>query len=776
MKKECISKNWIFRSPERGRETVDLPHDYSIKLPRNKSAVGGACNGFFEGGRGSYTKYFPRMEAEHIILDIDGAYMCARVLLNESLLVMHPYGYTPFLVDLSEKINRGCSNKIQITTEHLQPSTRWYSGAGLYRDVFLWTGGEVVVEPWDAFVTTVSADEEHAVVSLSLTVTSDLDGEVLFRNKLINAGGETVLSSEEPLTVHKGKNDFAFTYEIAQPMLWSPETPYLYNMEMELVSDDVVEDTHSQTFGIRTISVSAETGLLLNGREIKLRGGCIHHDHGALGAASFPAAEYRKLKKLKDAGFNAVRCSHNPPSTAFLDACDRLGMLVMDEAFDMWNRPKTHLDYSLWFADWYERDIRSMVMRDRQHPSVISYSIENEIPERDGTSDAAYWSKTLVEAIRRYDKTRPVTAALCCFWESPDGDAPEDYNNGGKGMANSPWLEKTAGICAPLDMVGYNYLYERYESDHEIFPKRVIWGSETHALNIYHSWKKVMENPYVIGDFTWTAYDNMGEVGTGRFSWARDGVINGISLASYPWRTCYQGDFDLCGYRRPQSYFRERVWRRGCKPAMFTTHPEHYGEGFTGTAWHWYDVNPTWTFDDAYIGKPVKVDVYTDADEVAFTLNGRSLGSARVNENTATMDIPYEKGTLKAEAFKDGTSIGCDVLETVASEKVIKLTPETDTLRADNRDLCFIDISVTDENDRLVPHAECELTAECIGGELMCIFSGNPANEDDYTSDKCHAFGGRALAVIRASAPGEVTLKVTSDGLTSAEVTVSSVL
>ncbi len=777
MKKECISKGWIFRSPEKGRETVDLPHDFSIKLPRNKNAAGGASTGFFEGSRGSYTKYFPQMESEHIILDIDGAYMCARVLLNEHHLAMHPYGYTPFLVDMSEKMNRDSSNKIQITTEHLQPSSRWYSGAGLYRDVFLWTGGRVVIEPWDAFVTTASADEEHAVVSLALTITSDLDGEVLFRNKIVNAEGETVLSNDEPLAVHKGKNDFAFTYELAQPVLWSPETPYLYSMEMELVFDDVVEDTHSQTFGIRTISVSAETGLLLNGREIKLRGGCIHHDHGALGAASFPAAEYRKLKKLKAAGFNAVRCSHNPPSTAFLDACDRLGMLVMDEAFDMWNIRKNPLDYSLWFADWCERDIRSMVMRDRQHPSVISYSTGNEIPERDGTSNAARWSKVLADAIRRYDTTRPVTHAFCRFWMSSDSEAPEDYNYGGKGMDGTPhWETRIEGVCAPLDMVGYNYLYERYESDHDVFPKRVIWGSETHALNIYHSWKKVMENPYVIGDFTWTAYDNLGEAGAGRSLWARDGEIKCLNLADYPWRTCYQGDFDLCGYRRPQSYFRERVWRRGCKPVMFTTHPEHYGEGYTGTDWHWYDVNPTWTFDDAYIGKPVKVDVYTDADEVAFTLNGKGFGRARVNENTATMDIPYEKGVLKAEAFKDGKFIGCDVLETVGDAKAVKLSPESDTLRADNRDLCFIDISVIDENGCLVPHAECELTAECVGGELLCIFSGNPANEDDYTSDKCHAFGGRALAVIRASVPGEVTLKVASNDLNAAEATIPAVV
>ncbi len=777
MKKQRISDNWTFRSSGRLAETVDLPHDYSIKLPRSQNAEGGASNGFFVGGHASYTKYFPKMEAEHIILDVDGAYMCARVLCNEHQLAFHPYGYTPFLVDLSKTVDRNGTNKIQITTEHLQPSTRWYSGAGLYRDVFLWTGGKVVIEPWDAFVFTKSADGEAATVVLSLTVTSDIDGDILFDNKIVNPREETVAAGRGVLTVHKGKNSFEWEYEIPHPALWSPETPCLYRMDMEIVSQGKTEDTHSQTFGIRTVSVSPQTGLLLNGKEVKLRGGCIHHDHGALGAASFPAAEYRKLKKLKDAGFNAVRCAHNPQSGAFLDACDRLGMLVMDEAFDMWNRCKNPLDYSLWFADWYERDICTMVMRDRQHPSVISYSTGNEIIERDGTSDGFYWGKILVDTIKKYDKTRPITHALCRFWEMPDPHAPEDYHNGGKGVESTPhWEGRVEGMCAPLDMVGYNYLYEQYESDHERYPNRVIWGSETHALNIYHSWKQVMAHPYVIGDFTWTAYDNLGEAGTGRSLWARDGEIKGISLAPYPWRSCYQGDFDLTGCRRPQSYFRERVWLAGCKPAMFTTHPEHYGEGYTGTMWHWYDVDPSWSFDDAYLGKPVKVDVYTDADEVEFTLNGKQVGKAPVREHVATLDIPYEKGLLKAEAFQNGKSVGTDVLETAGNVKTIKLSPEGETVLADNRDLCFIDISLRDEKDHLVPYEERELSAQCHGGELMCIFSGNPANEDDYTSHQCHAFKGRALAVVRTNTPGKVTLTVTSPGVPPAEVAVFALL
>ncbi len=776
MRKQNISKDWLFTSSEEAKIPVDLPHDYSIHIPRNIKAAGGASNGFFEGGRGTYVKYLPGVRDEHVILDIDGAYMCARVIFNENQLIMHPYGYTPFLLDLSERINREASNKIEITTENLQPSTRWYSGAGLYRDVFLWTGGKIRIEPWDAFITTISLNEKKATIRLSLDITSDLDGKSILHNYIISSDKKRKLLFCESLNLYEGKNKFNFEYEIEEPHTWSPESPELYTFEAEIIYNDEITDTYNQTFGIRTLSVNASTGLLLNGKEIKLQGGCIHHDHGALGAASFPAAEYRKLKKLKDAGFNAVRCAHNPPSSAFLEVCDRIGMIVMDEAFDMWNRAKRPFDYSLWFADWYERDIKSMVMRDRKHPSVISYSIGNEILERDGTSNAFYWAKTLVETIKKYDKTRPVTTGICGFWGKPDMEAPADYDNGKKGMADTlHWPEETEGFCASLDMVGYNYRYEKYENDHKIFPERVIWGSETHALNIYHSWKKVMESSYVIGDFTWTAYDNLGEAGTGRSLWKRDGEITGISLGSYPWRSCYQGDFDLCGYRRPQSYFRERVWKKDCKPAIFTTHPEHYGEEFSGTGWHWYDVSDTWTFDDKYIGRPVKTDVYTDADEVEFILNGKSFGKAPVKENTASMDIRYEKGTLKVITYKNGNAITDAVLNTVNKAEKITVIPDKMILRADNRDLCYLEIFITDCDGNRVPQADNKLRCECTGGELMCIYGANPANEDDYSDNSCHAFEGRALAVIRSRTPQIINLKISSDKLQSAEIKISSV-
>ncbi len=533
-------------------------------------------------------------------------------------------------------------------------------------------------------------------------------------------------------------------------------------------------------FGIRTIYADAKSGLLLNGKPIKLRGGCIHHDHGVLGAAAFPAAEERKIRLLKEAGFNAVRCAHNPPSFALLEVCDRLGIIVMDEAFDSWNKQKREHDYHMFFSDWWARDISYMVLRDRNHPCVISYSIGNEIGEIDGTSDAAIWSKRLADEVRKYDDTKLVTSGIQKLFARRGAEEcdPEDYKEYMKEHHRHPGREAlnraTLPYEEPLDIVGLNYYYENCLFEHECYPDRVFWGSETHALTFYDSWKLTAENPYIIGDFTWTAYDNMGEVGTGRSKWARDGEINGISIAGYPWRTCYQGDFDLCGFRRPQSYFREAIWKGGLAPKIFTTHPEHFGEGFSGTGWHWYEVDETWTFDDKYIGRPVKAETYTDADKIEWLVNGKKIGESVPEKAIATIETVYEKGSITAVAYKNGKEASRYTLETTGEAAMVQITPEKYELICDRRDLCYFDITVTDKEGRVVSAAENELSCTVTGGELMGIYSGDPANEDKYASNRCHAFKGRALAIVRTENAGNVTLTVSADALAGASVTVSA--
>ena len=773
MKKICISKDWKFNMSGQSCR-VDLPHDYSITLPRDPHAPGGGSNGFFVSGLAGYKKFLDLGEAKgHYILDIDGAYMCTTVSFNEVQMVMHPHGYAPILVDLTERVKTG-KNKLVISTNALQPSTRWYAGAGIYRDVYLWEGGDIRLEPWDVFVTTPALDTVNAAYEIA----ADRDACVTLKAEILD-GGAVVASAEAAVSVKAGEKVPAkLTMKVDNAKLWDQENPNLYTIRSLILENGSEIESDERRFGIRTISADAKNGLLLNGKSIKLRGGCIHHDHAVLGAADFPAACRRKLTLLQKAGFNALRIAHNPPSEQLLEMCDEMGIIVMDEAFDCWRITKGGMyNYHMFFDGWWDKDIAAMVKRDRSHPSVISYSIGNEIPESNGLSDGDEWSARLSAEIRKYDDTRLVTSATYQMPANKDGSDDADYQaDFDKKYSEDPdsWGTRTEGYYAPFDICGYNYLFPRYEKDHERFPERVIWGSETHAIRFWDSWNTVLRLPYVIGDFTWTAYDNLGETGTGRSCWARDGHIPGISIAPYPWRSCYQGDLDLCGYRRPQSYFREAVWIGGTEPRIFTTHPEHYGEGFSGTGWHWYDVLDSWTFEDKYLGKPVKCDVYTDADEVKWFVNGRELGTSKPEKAIATFDIPYEKGEISVIAYKNGAECGRSSLHTTGAPYAVKVEAETDTLAADHRDLCYFDITITDKAGDRVAAAKSALTCIVDGGELMGIFSGDPANEDQYGSNRCHAFEGRAVAIVRASNPGKVKITVGGEGLYSGSADVTA--
>ena len=465
MQKICISKDWFLSAPgTNGFVPVDLPNDYAVSQKRDPHAPGGGANGFYPCGTGRYLKYMPFPEdTEHVILDVDGAYMLTTMRLNDDQLAIHPHGYTPFLLDLTSHIRRGHTNKLELMTQCLQPSTRWYSGAGVYRDVFLWTGGRVRVEPWDIFVKTKLCDDGSAVVIAEYAVSSDVEGEAEIHVSIVDTTEPTV----RRIPVHPGRKTWcSIAIRVKNPKLWNTVSPHLYSLHTEITFAGDTTDTADTTFGIRTISADAKNGFLLNGEPMKLRGGCIHHDHGVLGAAAFPAAEERKLTRLKEAGFNAVRIAHNPPSLALLEVCDRIGMIVMDEAFDMWNRPKNALDNHLWFADWWERDITAMVKRDRNHPCVISYSIGNEIDERNGTSDGAEWAKKLADAIRKWDNTRLVTSGICGMWDRPEATDPEDYKKDflrghpdiGEGGLTTSWADWPEKYMEPLDIVGYNYL------------------------------------------------------------------------------------------------------------------------------------------------------------------------------------------------------------------------------------------------------------------------------------------------------------------------------
>ena len=780
MIKKCISKDWKFTEyvevsefvkgyESHKYENIDLPHDYAIKKDRSPDVKGGRHNGFYPVARGRYIKYLSFDKKAHYIIDFDGAYMNTQVFLNEHYLASHPYGYTPFLVDITDYIIENITNKLVVTTNPFPESSRWYSGNGIYRDVYLWEGGDIRIEPWDMFVSTQSITEKKAKIKLKYTLSADKSADIKICFNVMLKGTD-VKKEDLALHVEEGRNDKELIIEIKNPVLWDVDLPQLYTLKTEIFENGTLVDTSFNDFGIRMVEVDAQKGMFLNGKPIKLRGGCIHHDHGVLGTAAYPSAEERKIRLLKNAGFNALRMAHNPPSLAFLECCDRIGMIVMEEAFDVWNKPKIGFDYHLYFEEWCKRDISYMVLRDRNHPCIFSYSIGNEIKELDGTNGAAKYSRLLAETIKKYDDTRFVTSGLERGLTRHDAEScdPDDYKEYIKGKYGHDISDtKTVSSIAQtfeenLDIPGYQYYYKYYRDENKCNPNHAMWGSETCSLPFYDQWKEVVENDFVMGDFCWTAFDNMGEIGWGKGQWRRD-----FCKAEFPWRYCYQGDFDACGNRRAKSYFRQAVWFENTVPRIFVKHPEHFGEEYVGTDWRWRGVCESWTYDDRYIGRPIEVETYTDAERVEWYINGNKAGESVPLKGIASLVTIYEKGSITAVTYKGNNETGRYTLYTTDEASVIDVLPERTEFKADNRDLCYFNIKVQDREGRVVTSAEHKLNCIVQNGELLGIFSGNPANDDKYTSDTCHAYKGCAVAVVRTNKSGVVKINVYSENLAS---------
>ncbi|MBN1246580.1 MAG: hypothetical protein JXC32_02925, partial [Anaerolineae bacterium] len=445
---------------------LDLPHDWSIELGRSPDAPSGASGGYFQTGRAWYRKRFEAPESwasQHVRIEFEGVYMNAEVWLNGDLLIRHPYGYTTFHLDLTPHLKFGEENLLQVVVDNgAQMNSRWYSGSGIYRHVRLLVGGPQHVAPWGVYVTTPVVSAEHATVNVETTLVNHNPAAAYatLRSHVIAPDGTVLASAESATVVAAGLFEMvAQEMMVGEPALWSPESPTLYHLRTELLVEGEVVDTALTPFGIRSLVFDASQGFLLNGEPTLLRGGCVHHDDGVMGAASYDRAEERKVEVLKANGYNAIRCAHNPPAPAFLNACDRLGMLVIDEAFDCWREGKTPYDYHVAFADWWQRDLDSMVLRDRNHPSVIMWSIGNEIGERNGSSDGVAWAQRLAGRVRELDPTRPVTSGVNGFGMGADASWPE-----------------TDAIFGALDVCGYNYQERRYRPDHELHPDRVIYG------------------------------------------------------------------------------------------------------------------------------------------------------------------------------------------------------------------------------------------------------------------------------------------------------------
>lgn len=752
---------------------LDLPHDWSIEDlpaaegkkqigPFSEDSPGKGATAHVLGGIGWYRKTFmldKSSENKKVQILFDGVYMNSEVWINGQSLGVHPYGYTPFYYDLTQFLKpSGEKNTLAVKVNNNGKNSRWYSGSGIYRHVNLIVTEKVHIPVWGISVVTPEVNKEKATVKLNIKIANEAkaSGKLQIITRLVSPTTQTSIEAKTTVNPFSGEAmDAEQIFELKDPALWSIDSPQLYQAITEVSFDGKVVDQQTTTFGVRSIEFSAEKGFLLNGESVELKGGCMHHDNGPLGSATIDRAEERRVELMKKFGFNAIRTSHNPPSRQFLDACDRLGVLVIDEAFDQWQRPKNPEDYNLYFDEWHQRDLEAMVLRDRNHPSVIFWSIGNEINERVDSTGLEIM-KNLSAIIKKIDTSRPITEAICFFWDHP----------------TYKW-ESTIPAFAQLDVGGYNYKLDEYENDHKIAPERIMMGTESFPLQAFENWQMVEKHPYVIGDFVWTSMDYLGESGIGHSSVKKD-TKDTFSM-DWPWYNAYCGDIDICGFKKPQSYYRDVVWKvSNLEMAVHSPIPSGMKE--LVSMWGWPDEQQSWNWAGNE-GQKLQVNVYSNYPEVRLELNGKVIGTKQVSAETkltAAFDVPYEAGELKAVARKDGKDVETKILKTTGNPAKIRLTADRSELKASRNDLSYVTVEVIDEAGALIPNANLPIRFKVEGaGELAAVENGDPADMKSFRSPQVTSFNGRCLVILRPTGTsGEIKLKAESAGLTEAEITV----
>jgi len=785
-------------------EAVTLPHDALIRTDRGPRVPGGDTNGFHGGGAFEYRKRFEVPDGAaggRMLVRFDGVYRDAAVFVNGALAGQWPYGYTRFDVRIDPFLRFGEQNEIRVECRtHLD--SRWYAGAGIHRDVRLLTLPAVHIAPDGIAVRTPEIGDDYALVEVAVEI---VNGSALSRTPRVavalrNGSGSVVGEASAPVTLRPGESGTQLVrIPVENPQRWSVDAPALYTADVVLSDGGDEIDRDGEVFGIRDVRVDAKRGLRINGEPTLLRGACIHGDNGPLGAISTYAAEERRVRGLKEAGFNAIRMSHHPASPALLEACDRLGMLVMDETFDMWTWGKTDFDASSAFPEWWERELAALARKDRNHPSVIMYSIGNEIPEL-GIAEGGRWSRLLANKMRELDPTRLVTNGVNGFVAAIDmviegmrqqraelADAPAGGVNGlmtqiadQMNMISSapPVTARTEEAFAALDVAGMNYGDGRYELDATAFPHRVIVGTETFPTRIANNWNLVTRLDNVIGDFTWTGWDYLGEVGIGGVGYRAEGGDGMASVSkAFPWLLSHTGDIDITGHRRPVSYYREIVFGLRREPFLAVQDPAHHGEQQLRTPWAWSDAVASWSWPGAE-GKTVTVEAYADADEVEFLLDGESLGRVAVGAEfplLASLDVTYRPGTIEAVAYRDGTEVGRTSLTSAGDDVVLSVRSESDEVRADGTDLVYVPIELRDAHG--ISHVRRDRRIRVVvegAGELAALGTAKPDPTENFAGDEITTFEGRALAIVRPTGTGDITVTVTADELPAATVRVAT--
>lgn len=713
-----------------GERPVRLPHDESQCLPRSGDSRSGSAGGWFQGANIIYDKDLDVTEAMlsgRVALYFEGVLPNAEVYLDDTLVARQPYGYISFLADLTPHLRPGTRHiRVNVHGDAL-PGSRWYTGTGICRPVWLLEGPRAGFEP-DALRVRTRRRDGVWVLDTEARLAGAAAGMTL-RLTLRDAAGEAVWRREQP-----AGGPVVRVEDALDVSAWCPDKPVLYRLTAELLTEGAPVDSDSVTVGFREVKLDRERGLTLNGEPIKLRGGCVHHDNGLLGAVSLPAAEYRKARLLRDNGFNAVRCAHNPPAPAFLDACDALGLLVMDEFTDVWNIGKNPYDYHLWFRDHWRADLSAMIRRDGNHPSVILWSIGNEIPERDGSGDGYALCADMCRLVRSLDDTRPVAAALNNIGKrrldmlaaNVQTDDPDSIDYFGA---------LSEAFLAPLDVAGYNYLARRYEQDLAAWPDRFICGTESVAQEALDCWRKTLAHPRVIGDFAWAAVDYLGEAGIGHI-WHSPEDGEGF-FERWPWRQANCADLDLCGGVNPAGWYRKAVWGTLEKPCLAVQHPRRFHDDGDVSYWAWPERHLAWDYP-GWEGKPVQVDVYSDAASVTLRLNGREVGTAAVRDCVASFDLTYAPGLL--EAVDDRGRRG--VLRTPGPAAALRLTADREG------PLVWLTAELTDAEGIPCRFDSRDIRFACAEGTLLAVGSADPASEEGFAADHARAWRGRVTAVI----------------------------
>lgn len=787
-------------------DVVQLPHDAMVHEERTPDTKNGGQTGFWPGGNYTYKKEIdvPReWENLEILLEFEGVYETAMVYVNDNLVKTQLYGYTNFYAPLNRYLNYGEKNEISVIANNsAEKNSRWYSGSGIYRNVNLLVGERIHIQPDGVKISTPEISPSLSLVEIGVTLKNITrkKEQVRIETTILDQGNIVGVSNTNVTMLMEAEEKVRQRIAIETPKLWDCDNPNLYECQVKIFAGDKILDSWTEQFGVQSLTLDAVNGLCINGKQVKLRGACIHHDNGVIGAATFQKAEDKRCRELKEAGFNSIRSAHHPISKEMLSACDRYGMLVMDELSDMWTNHKNPNDYALHFKEHVDDEIQAMVNKDYNHASVIIYSVGNEISDLSNAS-GAQMNRHICNLFHQLDASRYTTNAINGMMVLGDKmgmiiqdimsqmqthgqneqNEEKSQNNEGANALNS-MMALIAGPVADaiachaimteaieeasqsMDIIGLNYLTGRHVLEHELHPNQTVLGTETFPADIVRLWNIVKNHNHMIGDFTWTGYDYLGEAGLGIFYYDGNQNFN----ATYPDRMAYIGDINLIGYRRPISYLREIVFGLRKKPYIAVERVDKYGMPHSHTAWMFKDNVASWTWP-GYEGKNANVDVYSIADEVELFLNGKSCGRKPAGEAhgfIASYEINYEDGELKAVSYINGEETGIDVLRTAKAKVQLELDCIEKELVADGEDLAFITVKLMDNSHIENLWEQRIITVKVEGaGTLQGFGNADPRAVPGYDDTTWPTFDGEVMAVVRsAKEPGEIKVTFSAPG------------